>query len=146
MFSGHFPHIYGLIWNNDAKSKFCYNNSSFIRQFYLTIWVGPDFNFQKVNWQPDTVNWSKLEIVLYTLSQLSCPTIVTELYCTDSTFVLCSSQFTRLMWTKMAWSSLLYMFKLNGYPCICYTVTVHNSRAPWWALVFIIGTSFHHWY
>ena len=42
------------------------------------------------------VDWSKLEIVLYTLVVLSCPTKLTGYYRTVSTFVLCSSELTRL--------------------------------------------------
>ena len=44
---------------------------------------------------------SKLEIVLYTLFGQSRPTKFTRLYRTVSTFVSCSSEFTRLYWTKM---------------------------------------------
>ena len=38
-----------------------------------------------------TVDWSKLEIVLYTLFSVFCPTKFTVLYRTVSTFSLCSS-------------------------------------------------------
>ena len=50
-----------------------------------------------------TVYWSKLKIVLYTLSVLACPTKLTGLNRTVSTFAPGSSKFTRLKWTKMAW-------------------------------------------
>ena len=49
-----------------------------------------------------TVFWSKLEIVLYTLFVLSCPTKLTGLNRTVSTFVPCYTKFTLLIWTKMA--------------------------------------------
>ena len=49
------------------------------------------------------VFWSKLEIVLYKLFVLSCPTKLTGLYRTVSTFALSYTKFTLLIWTKMAW-------------------------------------------
>ena len=49
-----------------------------------------------------TVDWSKLEIVLYTLFVLSCPTKLTGLYRTVSAFVPFSSEFTRYILTEMA--------------------------------------------
>ena len=48
-----------------------------------------------------SVDCSKLESVLYTLFILSCPTMLTGLYRTVSTFAPCSSKFTLLIWTKM---------------------------------------------
>ena len=52
--------------------------------------------------QTHTVDWSKLETVLYTFFVLSCPTKLTGLYRTVSDFAPCSSKFTLLIWTKMA--------------------------------------------
>ena len=54
-----------------------------------------------------TVDWSKLEIVLYTLFVLCpAPTKLTGLYRTVSTFVSCSSEFTSLYKTKRAFSEI----------------------------------------
>ena len=54
-----------------------------------------------------TVDWSKLEIVLYSLFLLSCPAKLTGLYRTVSTCAPCFSKFTLLIWTKMAWPALV---------------------------------------
>ena len=51
----------------------------------------------------------KLKIVLFTLFVRSWPAKLTGLYRTVSTFVLCSSEFTRLVWTKMACSRIVYL-------------------------------------
>ena len=59
----------------------------------------------------NTVDWSKLEVILYTLFVLSCPTKLTGLYRTVSTCaalfrpVPCSSEFTLLTWTKTMWAA-----------------------------------------
>ena len=49
------------------------------------------------------IDWDKLEIVLYTLFVLSCPTTLTGIYHTVSTLVPCYFGFTWLLWSKMAW-------------------------------------------
>ena len=63
-------------------------------------------------------NWSKLETVLYTLFVLSCPTKLTGLYRTVSTFAPCSSKFSLLIWNKMACLLKQYhcQSKLQGEP------------------------------
>ena len=70
-----------------------------------------DFSFK----QTLLINWSKLEIVLYTLFVLSCPTRLIGLYRTVSTIVPCSSQFTRHIWTKIAWVPYFVVYTTNNY-------------------------------
>ena len=58
-----------------------------------------------------TVFWSKLEIILYTLFGLSCPTKLAGLYQTVLTFALLYTKFTLLIWTKLAcdWSLIRHV-------------------------------------
>ena len=93
-----------------------------------------------------TVNWSKLEIELFTIFVLSCPTTVLSYYCSVlllscpttvlsyycpvSTFVLCLSEFTRLLssLTKVSWVSVN---RLSFYSHIVYLIKKYFTWNFW---------------
>ena len=60
-----------------------------------------------------TVDWRNLEIVLHTLVVLSCPNKLTGIYRTVSTFVPCSSEFTRLIYEPKWQDTCALMNKLG---------------------------------
>ena len=52
-----------------------------------------------------------MEIVLYILFVLSCPTKLTGLYRTVSTLAQCYTKFSLLIWTKMAWTMVDWIYE-----------------------------------
>ena len=82
------------------------------------------FKLDRNLYRMHTADWSKLEIVLYTLFGLSCPTELTKLYLPVSTFLSCSAEFTRLIWITMACvNSLIFPIHIFCFLSVCLSVT-----------------------
>ena len=81
-----------------------------------------------------TVDWTKLEYIIVHTCWLYCPTKLSGLYRTVSTFVPCSSKFNRLIWTNVGWyevrkstSKMFSILHIVAVVHVLYTTTTTTT-------------------